>query len=301
MALARYGWIALALLAAGLGILALVVAREHPVSSFGGTSTLGGIAELGRWVVARRGRSPLSRAPPDQSVRHPALRGRPRMVPAGVEQPQSRCTRSVSPWASSVSSPVLRSWLTRRLAYPTGKLRSRLEVAVVAFSYAGAILLLGLLPAAVFDPKATGCFQCPPNLVLVRGDDGLFDTFNRYGLRAGVGWLAALGVLLLWRLVRSSHAAAAVFPVLVPAIAYLALVAWDFQHAWHTGSSVTNLRPAPLALRGGRARCLRARRRLDTAQGTAGASVRRTLRRRTGSNAQARGGAGCPRGGARRS
>ena len=105
----------------------------------------------------------------------------------------------------------------------------------MAFSYAGAILLLGLLPTAVFDPKATGCFQCPPNLVLVRGDDGIFDTFNRYGLGAGIGWLAALGALLIWRLVRSSHAAAVVFPVLVPATAYLALVAWGFQHSLPRG------------------------------------------------------------------
>ena len=57
MALARNGWIALVSLAAGLGILALVVAREHPVSSFGGTSTLGGIAELAAgWSLVAAGR-----------------------------------------------------------------------------------------------------------------------------------------------------------------------------------------------------------------------------------------------------
>jgi signal transduction histidine kinase len=234
MTLARYGWIALALLAAGLGILALVVAREHPVSSFGGTSTLAGIAELAAgWSLVAAGL--LFRA------RHRTNRFGILLFAAGLawflpELSNPRVGVALSFTVGLVGFVACAPLVAHAaLAYPTGKLRSRLEVAVVAFSYAGAILLLGLLPTAVFDPKDTGCFQCPPNLVLVRGDDGLFDTFNRYGLRVGAGWLAALGVLLLWRLVRSSHAAASVFPVIVPATAYLALVAWDFQHAWARG------------------------------------------------------------------
>jgi signal transduction histidine kinase len=230
MKLARYGWIAPASLAAGLGILALVVAREHPVGSFAGTSTLGGIAELAAgWSLVAAGL--LFRA------RHRTNRFGILLVAAGLAWflPELSNPRVGVAFGFTVGlvgfvacAPLVAH---AALAYPTGKLRSPLEVAVVAFSYCGAILLLGLLPTAVFDPKATGCFECPPNLVLVEGDGGLFDTFNRYGLRVGIGWLAALGVLLLWRLIRSSHAAAVVFPVLVPATAYLALVAWDFQHS----------------------------------------------------------------------
>jgi signal transduction histidine kinase len=105
----------------------------------------------------------------------------------------------------------------------------------VTVSYAGALLLLGLLPATVFDAKGTGCLECPANLVLVRGDAGLFDTFNRYGLRIGLGWLVALGALILWRVGRSGRAVPAVAFTLVPAAAYLGLVAWDFQHALGRG------------------------------------------------------------------
>ncbi len=64
----------------------------------------------------------------------------------------------------------------------------------------------------------------------------MFDTFNRYGLRIGIGWLAALGAVLLWRLVRSSRAGATlVLLVLVPPTVYLGLVAWDFQHSLARG------------------------------------------------------------------
>jgi signal transduction histidine kinase len=234
MKLARCGWIALVLLAAALGILALVVAREHPVGSLAGTSTLGGVAELAAgWSLVAAGL--LFRA------RHRTNRFGILLFAAGLawflpELSNPRVGAAVGFTVGLVGFVACVPLVAHAaLAYPTGKLRSRLEVAVVAFSYTGAILLLGLLPTAVFDPKATGCFQCPPNLVLIRGDDGIFDTFNRYGLRAGIGWLAALGALLMWRLVRSSHAAAVVFPVLVPATAYLALVAWGFQHSLARG------------------------------------------------------------------
>ena len=234
MTLARNGWIALVSLAVGLGILTLVVERQHPVNSFGGTSTLAGIAELAAgWSLVAAGL--LFRA------RHRTNRFGILLVAAGLawflpELSNPRVGAALGFTVGLVGFVACVPLVAHAaLAYPMGKLRSRLEVVVVAFSYAGAILLLGLLPMAVFDPKATGCFQCPPNLVLVTSDDGLFDTFNRYGLRAGICWLAAVGVLLLWRLFRSSHAAAAVFPVLVPATAYLALVAWDFQHALARG------------------------------------------------------------------
>jgi signal transduction histidine kinase len=120
------------------------------------------------------------------------------------------------------------------LSYPTGRLRSRLDVAVVTISYGGALLLLGLLPTTAFDPKAAGCFQCPQNLALIRSDLDLFDTVNRYGLRIGIGWLLALCVLLVWRLVRTVHVAV-VAATIVPAIVYVGLVTWEFQHSLARG------------------------------------------------------------------
>ena len=43
---------------------------------------------------------------------------------------------------------------------------------------------IGLLPAVVFDPRATGCFRCPRNLVLVHGAEGTRTALLHSGLRA---------------------------------------------------------------------------------------------------------------------
>jgi signal transduction histidine kinase len=125
------------------------------------------------------------------------------------------------------------------VAFPTGRLRSPLTRICVGAAYAAALLLLGLLPSALFDPKVGGCGECAQNLVLVHRDSGLYDTFNRYGLWAGIASLAAVCALLVWRLIRSLRAAAAVVvPALAAATAYLMLVAWDFQHSLARGALV---------------------------------------------------------------
>jgi len=231
----RFGRLAIALIAAALGILSLAVARSDPVGSFAGKSALGGIAELGAgWSLVAAGLLFW--------IRHPRNRFGPLLTAAGFawflpewSNPgvDTALGFAVGSLCFVACAPLIAH---AALAYPTGRLRSRLDVVALAVGYAGALVLLGLLPATVFDPKSTGCFDCPRNLVRIRGDGGLFDTFNRYGLWVGIGWLAVLGALLLWRLVRSLRAGAAVVPlVLVPATAYLGLVAWDFQHSLPRG------------------------------------------------------------------
>ena len=54
------------------------------------------------------------------------------------------------------------------LVYPGRRLSSRLDRLALAAAYAGAIGVLGLAPALVFDPTAAVCTQCPSNLLLVR-------------------------------------------------------------------------------------------------------------------------------------
>ena len=49
------------------------------------------------------------------------------------------------------------------LAYPDGRVGWWLGLAL---GYAGSVLVLGLLAAAVFDPGSEGCAQCPRNLLL---------------------------------------------------------------------------------------------------------------------------------------
>ena len=56
---------------------------------------------------------------------------------------------------------------------------------------------VGLIPAALFDPTATGCFRCPRNLVLVHGDASLRTNVLDSGLRAGVVASLVLCIALL--------------------------------------------------------------------------------------------------------
>jgi signal transduction histidine kinase len=74
---------------------------------------------------------------------------------------------------------------------------------IIAVSLAVAAAIRGLLPAAVFDPRATGCFTCPANLAEVRSDPGLYAAFGRWGLWLTIAAGAGLAVRAGWRLVRA--------------------------------------------------------------------------------------------------
>jgi signal transduction histidine kinase len=104
------------------------------------------------------------------------------------------------------------------LAYPGGRLASRLERSAVAAAYLGAVVVLGLLPALVFDPEPA-CSECPRNLLLVSNDGGAAEWLDRIGIYLGVAWTAALTVLVAARIGRT-----ATRTVLVPGAVYLALV-----------------------------------------------------------------------------
>jgi signal transduction histidine kinase len=118
------------------------------------------------------------------------------------------------------------------LAYPDGRLRSRLDRLGLALANTGAVFLLGLLAASVFDPAAEGCAQCPRNLLLVRGYDGAYESFNRAGVRLGLVWSLFLIALILAGLVRSTPARRRVAAaVSLAGCVYLGLVAADFAHS----------------------------------------------------------------------
>jgi signal transduction histidine kinase len=229
--LGRYAKILAGLVALVVGILSLAAARHNPVGSFAGESTLGAVAELGAgWSLVAAGLLFW--------IRHPENRSGALVTAAGVawffpEWSNPGIGNGLQFTVGLVGFIACGPLVAHAaVAYPTGRLHSTLNRFCVGAAYAAALLLLGFLSAAVFDPQAGGCGECPRNLVLVRGDGGLYHTFNRYGLWAGIASLAAVCVLLVWRLVRSLRAAAAVVvPALAAAIVYLALVAWDFQHS----------------------------------------------------------------------
>jgi signal transduction histidine kinase len=92
------------------------------------------------------------------------------------------------------------------------------------------------LPALFFQPAGQGCGQCPANLLGVFNDPQAVQALTRAGIGMGLAWTVLLVALMGWRLVRSTAATRRLIaPVIVPAIAYLTLVAWSFQHALARG------------------------------------------------------------------
>jgi signal transduction histidine kinase len=225
------GRLALALLGLAFGLLTLSQARHDPGGSFAGGSTLGGVAELtAGWGLIAAGLVFWDR--------HRGNRCGPLLVAAGLawflpEWTNPGVGTAVGFTAGLIGAAACPPLVGHAaLAYPTGRVKSHLERLAVVWAYAGAVILLGVLPTTVFDAEAAGCGQCPRNLALVDGSPTLNGTFEHYGLRIGIGWLAALAILLVWRLARSSRAGVLlVGPVVLPALGYLALVAWDFQHS----------------------------------------------------------------------
>jgi signal transduction histidine kinase len=123
------------------------------------------------------------------------------------------------------------------LAYPAGRLDSRVDLSVLVFAYAGAGLVLGLLPAMFFDPGRQGCGLCPANLVLIRPDSGLVNGLLRGGLLLGLGWVAALVVAGALRLARASPPLRRMlWPVLAPAGCYLVLAGADLAYSLPRGT-----------------------------------------------------------------
>jgi signal transduction histidine kinase len=88
------------------------------------------------------------------------------------------------------------------LTCPVGPLRSwdRLAVAV---SLLVAGLVCGLLPAALFDSRASGCFTCAANLAEVHAVPDLRASLIRWGLALTVGTGTGVAVLATWRWLRA--------------------------------------------------------------------------------------------------
>ena len=168
------------------------------------------------------------------------------------------------------------------LAYPDGRVSGRLARAGLVLAYASTLLALGLLPALAFDPAAQGCPECPRNLLAVADSPSLVAALSRAGLVARPGLDAALAVLAVARIVRSSPAARLLTaPVLVAAAAYLGLVAAGYAHSLGRGFFSNDEFDRDLWL-GQAAALLRAvaRRRPRLGARLAGAHVRRAARHR---------------------
>src|SRR5262245_60367372 len=121
------------------------------------------------------------------------------------------------------------------LAYPDGRVAWWPGRLGLALGYAGSVLLLGLLAAAVFDPAAEGCAQCPGNLLLVGGGSA-YGSLNRAGIYLGLTWSLLVILLAAGDLIRATPARRRLAaPVVLAGCAYLGLVAADFAYSLHRG------------------------------------------------------------------
>jgi signal transduction histidine kinase len=230
----RYAGIAVSLFAVAVGVLSLAIARQDPEGSLGGVSIPAGIAELaGGWSLAFVGLIYWTRRRRNRFGPLLAAAGFAWFLPEWANPDVGNgLAFSIGLIGVSACAPLVGH---AALAYPSGRLTSNTDRALLTMAYAGALVLLGFLPTAVFDPPAQGCFDCPKNVILVQGNESLYDTFNRWGLRVGLAWTLLLVFLMAWRFFRARSVLAVVGPVLGPAVAFLLLVSWEFRHSLDRG------------------------------------------------------------------
>lgn len=235
VAAARAGCGLLGVAGAGFGLLTLAQARSAPGGSFAGTSWLGTAAELAAgWSLIAAGTV--------ESLRRPARGAGLLLIAAGIgwffaEWNNFGLSSPAFTFGLIVSALAAPLVAHAALAYPAGRLSSRLDLGVVLAAYAGAVLVLGLLPALFFDPARQGCALCPANLVLVRSEPGVVSGLERAGLALGLGWVAALLAVSARRLVKaSSPLRRMVWLVLAAAGCYIMLVGADFVHSLPRGT-----------------------------------------------------------------
>jgi len=226
-----------AVLAAGLalGVFSLAVARRGAGNSFGGISAFTGAAELAAGcALLAVGFAAWMR--PHQA-RLGAL-----LVAASLawfllewNNPAagSAFVFTVGLVLYAAAPPLVAHAM---LAYPDGRVGWWPGRLGLALGYAGSLLVLGLLAAAVFDP-ASECAQCPRNLLLVGGgSSGTYGSLNRAGIDLGLIWPLLVIVLAAGDLVRSTPARRRLAaPVVAAGCAYLGLVAADFAHSLRRG------------------------------------------------------------------
>jgi signal transduction histidine kinase len=214
----------------GFGLLSLLIASLHPGATFGGVSWEAGVAELvAGWAMIGAGCFVWWRKRGGRSGLLLAMAGIAWFVAEwdnpgigiGAAFTVGLAAHAVVP--AAVAHAVL--------AYPSGRLSSRLERLAVSFAYVDGALILGLLPALFFDPRRQACSLCPPNLLLLDNRPGTFEALSSWGIWLGVVWTIGIAALCVWRFVRSSAPLRRLAaPVLLGGTAYLLFVLWSFVH-----------------------------------------------------------------------
>lgn len=218
-----------------LGVASLLVVHAAPDGSLGRDSPVGVVALLGvGWALLACGVVASSKRP---ESRVGALLAAAGGAWFAIELANPGSGSGPAFTAGLVTYALAPAFIAHAaFCHPDGRLSSTLERVVVAAAYVGCLLVLGLLPALVFDPMAQGCSQCPSNALALTSDPGLLAALTRLGIWLGLAWSLGAIALAGWRLARSSPAARLVRgPVLLPAVGYLGLVAAEYAHSASRG------------------------------------------------------------------
>jgi signal transduction histidine kinase len=228
-------WLALWPAGVAFGVFSVAVAHNEPAYSFGGRSNLWTAAELvAGWTLLTTGLIAWMRRPTSRfGILLAATCFAWFVVEWNNPGSDSALALTLGLALFAAAAPLVAH---TALAFPSGRVTSFVERCVLLLSYAGGLIVLGLLPALVFDPAAQGCSPCPHNLLLVTDSPERYEDLNRIGVHLGLVWTLAVIMVFVARLVRSTPPMRRLAaPVLLPAGAYLALVAVDFAHSLDRG------------------------------------------------------------------
>ncbi len=229
----RATWLAAGLAGIALGAASVLIARAHPGYAFAETGTGVAVELLAGYLLVGCGLAWLRRRPGARF---------------GLLLATGGCAWFLVEWNNpAVGSPVVFTLglvlyaaappvvAHALLAFPAASL-GRLERAVIAVAYCGALAVLGLLPALVFDPSAQGCSECPRNLLLLHASGAGYQALTRAGVYVGLAWVTVVIGLLGQRLACASVAMRGlVAPVWVAGGLYLSMVAAEFVVSLHRG------------------------------------------------------------------
>jgi signal transduction histidine kinase len=234
--MARTLWFAVLAAGFALGVFSLAVARSGAGYSFGGGSAAAGAAELAAgYALLAVGLAAMMRR---RQARLGAILAAASFAWFLVEWNNpaagSALVYTIGLVLYAAAAPLVAHAM---LAYPDGRVGWWPGRLGLTLGYAGSVLVLGLLAAAVFDPASEGCAQCPRNLLLVGGgSSGAYGSLNRAGIYLGLTWSLLVILLAAGGLIRATPARRRLAaPVMVVGCAYLGLVAAEFAYSLHRG------------------------------------------------------------------
>jgi signal transduction histidine kinase len=153
----------------------------------------------------------------------------------------------LSQWATPAAGPAFTPGLLLGVAWPpllaAAALRGpderrmgRAGVLVLVIAFTTSFGVLGVGASTVFDARAQGCLQCPPNHLLVAGDPAAWLHTSQIGLALSAVWTAGFAVLAVARVVHASPARRRLIaPVLGSTAAAVVLFGADAVHGADRG------------------------------------------------------------------